>query len=118
MAIFAKKENTVEKKVSTTSTEGVLPAGYAHVLRHARITEKATVHALMSAYVFDVAPRATKRDIILAVKEIYKVTPRKVTVATIPHKAVRSARTGKEGIKGGGKKAYVYLKKGEIINIA
>jgi len=54
----------------------------------------------------------------MAVKELYKVTPRKITIATIPHKSVRSARTGKVGVKGGGKKAYVYLNKGETIAIA
>jgi len=40
-----------------------------------------------------------------------------VRVATIPSKTKRSARTGKTGTKKGGKKAYIYLKKGETINI-
>lgn len=118
MAIFSKKTNTEEQKATIASTSGTFSTGYAHVLRHARITEKATAHALMSAYVFDVAPSATKREIMMAMKELYKVTPRKITIATVPHKNVRSARTGKTGVKGGGKKAYVYLNKGETITIA
>jgi hypothetical protein len=32
-------------------------------------------------------------------------------------KSVRHARTGKTGMKGGGKKAYVYLKSSDSINI-
>lgn len=120
MAIFSKKENTEDKKVASPmpASEGMLRTGYAHILRHARITEKATAHALVSAYVFDVTPNATKREIIFAIKELYHVTPRKVTVSTIPSKAVRSARTGKTGVKSGGKKAYVYLKKGETITLS
>ena len=118
MAIFSKKDNTGEAKAKVVSNDSSIQLGYAHILRHAHITEKATAHALMSSYVFEVAPRATKREIIFAVRELYKVTPRKVTIAAIPHKSVRSARTGKIGVKGGGKKAYVYLKKGETITIA
>lgn len=117
MAIFSKKQNIEEKKESA-SIEGAVRTGYAHILRNPRITEKATVNALMSSYVFDVAPKATKREVMFAVKELYKVTPRKITIAAIPRKTVRSPRTGKEGVKGGGKKAYVYLKKGETITIA
>lgn len=117
MALF-KKTKTIEQRTEVASVEGSMRGGYSHILRHARITEKATAHALMSAYAFDVSPTATKREIMNAVKELYKVTPRKITVAAIPHKNVRSARTGKEGVKGGGKKAYVYLKKGEKITVA
>lgn len=118
MAIFSKKENIPETQTVSPSSEGPLRRGYAHILRHARITEKATAHTLASAYVFDVASSATKREIILAVKELYQVNPRKVTVSAVPRKAVRSARTGVRGIKGGGKKACVYLKKGETITLS
>jgi len=118
MAIFSK--NKQEQPASREST--LIPAHplahRAHILKHARITEKATAHTLRNAYVFDVSPDATKRDIMRAVHEIYKVMPRKVTVAAIPRKETRSRRTGKPGMKGGGKKAYVYLKKGETINVS
>jgi len=109
-----KKEAKTPAPVST-SVGGM--STYAHVLRHPRVTEKATMHAEVSAYVFDVSPRATKRDIIRAVAAVYKVTPRMVRVVTIPAKARRSTRTGKRGVQTGGKKAYVYLNKGETIAI-
>jgi ribosomal protein L23 len=88
---------------------------YSSVLKNPRITEKAGMHSTAGVYVFDISPRATKRDIIRTVQQIYKVTPVKVNVATVPSKIKRSARTGRTGVKKGGRKAYVYLKKGETI---
>ncbi len=88
------------------------------VLKHARITEKASMHQSSGVYTFDIAERATKRDVIQAVRSLYKVTPRMVRVVSVPVKTRRNVRTGKLGMTGGGKKAYVYLKKGENITIA
>jgi len=90
----------------------------AHVLKHARITEKASMQQGMNVYAFDVAQSATKRDIILAIRSLYKVTPRKVAVVNVPTKTRKNMRTGREGLKRGGKKAYVYLKQGESITAA
>jgi large subunit ribosomal protein L23 len=127
MALFSSKKNTktekkTEKKSDTapaseTSNAVSVKMDLSHVIRHARITEKATMHSEQSVYTFNVAENATKRDIMAAVKKLYSVTPRKVRVATIPSKIKRSMRTGRTGVKTGGKKAYVYLKKGETINI-
>ena len=111
-----KKEVEKAKVVSAGSMTGTTHT-LAHVLRNPRITEKATMHAEASAYIFDVAPSATKRDIASAVFAAYKVSPRMVRVVTVPSKNKRSMKTGKRGVKQGGKKAYVYLKKGETIAI-
>jgi ribosomal protein L23 len=54
---------------------------------------------------------------MLAVKELYSVTPRKVAVVNVKSKERRNMRTGRVGVKRGGKKAYVYLKSGETITI-
>ncbi len=89
----------------------------SHVLRHARITEKATMHSGAGVYTFDITENATKRDVIAAVRVLYKVTPLKVAVVTVPSKTRRNMRTGKVGVKRGGRKAYVYLKKGETITM-
>ncbi len=104
------------KPAAVFATSGI--SDYAHVLKHPRITEKATTHQAASVYTFDIAERATKRDIIAAVRAIYKVTPHKVAIVVVPSKARRSMRTGQRGISRGGKKAYVYLKKGETITLA
>lgn len=124
MALFSKKENKKETKpaaakdTSSASEKSGIRSSNAHILRHARITEKATMHSQESVYLFEVAPRATKRDIIMAIRDIYNVTPRMVRVANIPTKTTRNARTGVMGLKRGGKKAYVYLKAGETIIIS
>ena len=74
------------------------------------------MHSADGVYTFDIAPGATKRDVMQAVRALYKVTPRRVAVVTIRAKMRRNARSGKVGMTGGGKKAYVYLKKGETIS--
>lgn len=123
MALFSKKDNRKDAKpakaaAASANEKSGTRSSNAHILRHARITEKATMHSAESVYVFEVSTRATKRDIVMAIRDIYNVTPRMVRVATIPTKATRNARTGVTGVKRGGKKAYVYLKKGETIMIS
>ena len=121
MALFSKKTTKKETKAvtpETTSSTNTIRASRANILRHARITEKATMHAMDSVYVFEVAPYATKRDVVEAIRDIYQVIPRMVRIAKIPSKPTRSMKTGIVGVKRGGKKAYVYLKKGETITIS
>ena len=120
MALFGKTkkvETKAEVAPVASDTRSGMPQGLSHILKHPRITEKATMHSADGVYTFDIAERATKREVIQAVRALYKVTPRMVRVVTIPSKVRRSARTGKQGVKQGGKKAYVYLKKGETITI-
>jgi len=90
-------------------------AKFENVILNPRITEKASDKAINNVYVFDVAPRANKVQIKEAVKNIYKVDAVKVNITAIPTKTVLS-RKGK-GVKGGGKKALVYLKEGDKIEI-
>lgn len=117
MALFGSKKKT-EKKADTKAPVAVSAGArdLSHVLSHVRITEKASMHQDAKVYTFDISDRATKRDVIRAVYQLYKVTPRMVRVVSIPMKSVRHARTGKTGMKGGGKKAYVYLKSSDTIN--
>ncbi|RJQ33595.1 50S ribosomal protein L23 [Candidatus Parcubacteria bacterium] len=91
---------------------------YEHILKHARITEKASMQQAGNVYTFDVASNATKRDIVRAVQALYKVKPLKVAIVRVPEKKVRSMKTGKIGVKQGSKKAYVYVKQGESITIS
>lgn len=86
------------------------------VLVGPRITEKAALSAdKAGVYVFKVLDRATKKSVAASVKNAYKVTPVKVNIARIPAKNVFVR--GKRGVKSGGKKAYVYLKKGDKIEL-
>ena len=120
MALFGTKKNTKAKKadVAQADTVSVGQRDLSHILSHARITEKASMHQDARVYTFNISDRATKRDIIRAVYQIYKVTPKKIRTVTIRTKTVRHAKTGKMGVKGGGKKAYVYLKSGDSIIIS
>jgi large subunit ribosomal protein L23 len=125
MALFGSKKKTEETKPGATAvssqTNSVPSIGgnnVAHVLKNPRITEKASMHQSIGVYTFDVDTSATKQQIAAAVRSVYKVSPRKVRIVAIPEKQTRSTRTGKRGVKIGGKKAYVYLKQGETITIA
>ena len=125
MALFTRKpkapktkETAVVAVAETTPKVSGVAQSLAHVLRSPRITEKASMHMERSAYVFDVASDANKKQIRDAVFAIYKVKPRKVAIVNFKPKETRNMRTGKSGMKGGGKKAYVYLNIGETITIA
>lgn len=85
------------------------------ILIQPRITEKAASKGSDSVYVFEVNPKSNKRQVAEAVEYIYKVKPVKVRMTKIPSKSVFIR--GKRGVKSGGKKAYVYLKKGETIEV-
>ncbi len=82
-----------------------------------RITEKGAILAEAGAYVFNVARDANKKDIAAAVQALFKVTPRMVRTVAVPRKVVATRGRMQKGITGGGKKAYVYLKKGETIEL-
>lgn len=121
MALFSRTKKEGKKEVAATAvastTSGNVGSGVSHVLLAPRITEKATMSTGMGVYVFDVVPSASKQQIKSAIERAYKVRPRMVRVVTIPTKNVRNMRTGQSGVQQGGKKAYIYLKKGETITI-
>ena len=85
------------------------------VLLRPRITEKATEYTEKNVYVFEVAPNATKIQIIEAVKDLYKVTPVKINITKTPAK--RIIVRGKKGVRSGLKKALIFLKEGDKIDI-
>ncbi len=123
MGLFSKdtkKKAAAPKKVVAKTdapkavTKSAVVKGVASdVLRNPRITEKAAHISDNNVYTFDISPRATKTEIMKAIKDIYKVSPIKVNVAAIPKKGVFRRNT--LGVKGGGRKAYVFLKKGDKI---
>ncbi|MEZ4103655.1 MAG: 50S ribosomal protein L23 [Candidatus Paceibacterota bacterium] len=57
----------------------------------------------------DIAPRASKLEIVKAIKSIYKVTPIKVNVVAVPKKRV--VRKNTLGVKGEVRKLTFSLKK-------
>lgn len=135
MALFSKKEKKTDKKADIKKTANksaatketaekvdnksskntkVIDKDLSGIILKPRITEKAAITADgENAYTFNVHPKANKKDVALAIEKIYKVVPVKVNMTKIQKKTVY--RRGGHGIKGGGKKAVVFLKKGDKI---
>jgi large subunit ribosomal protein L23 len=84
------------------------------LIKNPRVTEKASMAAEANVYTFDISKSANKTEIKKAIFALYKVHPAKVNVLSVPKKTVLKGRS-KEGKRGGGRKALVYLKKGDKI---
>ncbi len=83
------------------------------IIKNPRVTEKASFSQEQNVYTFDVSASANKTEIKKIIFALYKVKPIKVNVLSVPKKNIMSK--GKAGVKGGGRKALVYLKKGDKI---
>lgn len=124
MAIFGKKENKKEAKkkdvpvVSAVLQQGSSTKHAGSVLLSPRITEKGAYMSEQGIYVFNVAKNVGKKEIAQAVQELFNVTPRQVRVVHIPSKVARSRASNRTFKTASGKKAYIYLKKGDKIEIA
>ncbi len=81
-----------------------------------RITEKSGMaNEALNVYTFEVAQNATKPSIAKAIKLLYKVTPLKIRTINLPRKSVFVR--GKSGKQSAIKKALVFLKKGDKIDL-
>lgn len=122
MALFGNKKTTksAKEKSKKVSKEAVVAKATAGDVRGfllaPRITEKSAILAEKGVYTFDVAIRSNKIDIVQAVKSTYGVTPLKVAMISIPARKVFVR--GRVGTQAAGKKAIVYLKKGDTIAFA
>lgn len=96
----------------------VLKRAVDYVLISPRITEKATGGNAWGCYVFDIPKGAGKRDVRDAIVARYGLVPRHVGTAMVKSKNVLTRGSRKAGVKAGGKKAYVYLKAGDKIELA
>ena len=134
MAIFKKKADekivepkAVEKKekvsadVATVATtvSGVKKGkglDLAYILLRPHVTEKASDLSEKGVYAFEINKRANKMHVMMAVEKLFKVRPIKVAVINEPTKYSKSPKTNRVVVKrAGGKKAMVYLKKGDKI---
>jgi ribosomal protein L23 len=121
MSLFAgknKKEEVKEKALVSKANLAVNSSKvyFDDVILGPRVTEKSHVMSESSnVYVFNVKAGATKGAVKNAIKATYKVSPIKVSVVPIVRKT-RFVR-GKIGHSVGGRKVYVYLKKGEKLEV-
>ena len=84
-----------------------------NIIKNPRITEKASFAQEQNIYTFDVSSSTNKTEIKKAIFALYKIKPVKINVLRVPKKNIISK--GKAGVRGGGRKALVYLKKGDKI---
>jgi ribosomal protein L23 len=89
----------------------------AAILIKPLITEKAVNLGGSNVYTFMVAKNATKYSVSAAVTALYKVTPVKVNIVNKKPTTKMVKSRGREVSVAGYKKAYVYLSKGDTINL-
>ncbi len=111
MATKDTQKNTKEKAVD--SKKGTAKVTSHPLILGPRITEKSALYADKKVYTFNVPHHANKNEIKKAIKMLYGVTPVKIGITQITQKVV--LRRGVLGVKQGGKKAVVHLKKGDSI---
>jgi len=112
------EEKPKKAKKTLKSSAANLTKAPSRILKTPRITEKAVYMTMQHAYVFDVAQDATKRDVMTAVQALYDVTPRKVNIVNKEPRAYVARFRNRVGTLSGVKKAYVFLKKGDKIDLA
>lgn len=107
--------HVAKKKGRRQTARQNMATDLSKVLLRPRITEKATDVTANKTYVFEIAVKATKRDVSKAVEHYYKVKPIKVNMVKIPSKKRKNKNQRTFGHSSVGKKAYVFLKEGDSI---
>lgn len=122
MALFSRKKKADAEQVAPVVGKSAPKAlstdrDLTSVITGPRITEKAVGLGDSNVYTFNVRRDATKYLVADAVKALYGVTPVKVNIVN-KKPATRLAGARNRMVKvAGQKKAYVYLKKGDTINL-
>lgn len=122
MALFGKKKEVKKesaKKVEKVdvSLAQVTDRNLSSVIIAPRLTEKTVGLGEKNVYTFVVKRDANKFQVRDAVKALYNVTPVKVNIVNKkPAERMVGSRNRTKHVAGM-KKAYVYLKKGDTINI-
>lgn len=131
MALFGKKKDDQEVKAAASDEKAtsekktgtpVVPKlsadrDLATVIKRPRITEKAALALDKNVYTFEIRQDATKHDVRDAIKAIYEVTPVKVRIVKKTPRHYVSRMRGRSMMDKGLKKAYVYLKEGDRIDL-
>jgi len=113
-------ENVSSPLVASVSSPAIRRGQHHDIIIRPRITEKSGMasepqNGQAAVYTFEVRRNATKPMIAQHIKALYKVFPVKVRIVNLPAKRV--IVRGKRGTSNAVKKALVYLKKGEKINL-
>jgi large subunit ribosomal protein L23 len=124
MGLFGNKKSdaktdviVAEKATKTTAPSKVIPFDVASALIKPRITEKAALLLEKNVYTFEIKKGASKFDVRDAIKSLYKVTPTQIRIVNQAPRRFMSKMRGREMHVEGKRKAYVYLKKGDRIDL-
>lgn len=123
MALFSRKKEDASASTATgtapssTKVAAATDRNLAAVLVKPHITEKAVGKSEQNVYTFVVHADATKFDVRDAVQSVFSVTPMKVRIVNRKPRRVMSRTKGRTITEPGMKKAYVYLKAGDSIEI-
>ena len=104
-----------KKVTKKEATEASSEKAVSSVLIGPRVTEKAAYATEKDVYVFNVEMSANKIQVRQAIVSQYKVVPTKI--AMVVSKPRATMFRGVPGKKSAFKKAYVYLKKGDTIEV-
>ncbi len=115
MALFSRKKS--ESTAATVTTSQATDRNLEAVIIRPLITEKALGQSDRRVYAFLVRRDANKFAVSAAVAAVYKVTPVRVNIVNKAPKQVKSRTRGRMVSERGYKKAYVYLKAGDSINL-
>jgi len=88
-----------------------------YVLKQPAITEKGTLFGARGGYLFQVARQARKEEIKKAVEKFFKVKVIGVKTMNVVGKKRRALRTRKQTRQADWKKALVFLKEGDKIDL-
>ncbi len=114
MAIFGK----TKKKTEIKEAKKLQYFNVGAVLIRPHMTEKAVYATERGVYVFEITPHANKKDVMRAIRALYAVSPTKVAIVkSKPTLGSSRISRGKKTMTSGSKKAYVYLKKGDKIDL-
>ncbi len=123
MALFGKKDadasvpQTEIAVAPAVQNNTVLERHIASVIGKPRITEKAALLAESNVYTFEVATGVNKFEIRDAIKALYNVTPVRINIVHQRPRHFMSRSRGRDMMQHGLQKAYVYLKKGDRIEL-
>ena len=124
MALFGRKKETTTDTTATNSAVDTVSAtnvsserAAADVLLRPHITEKAFALSQQRVYTFLISSRANAYQVRTAINQVYGVTPVKVNIVRRQPRTKRSLMRNRVSKQPGYKKAYVYLKAGDTINL-
>ena len=112
-----KEVATVVKKDAQVSKALPTDVNLSSVIIKPRVTEKGVSLGEKNVYTFVVKQDASKYEVKDAIKELFDVTPTRVNIVNKAPRQYKSRSKGRMVTEKGLKKAYVYLKDGDSINL-